>query len=333
MIRRALALSPIAAFATGCVSQPLTPSTDLSYWAEEPGLRATTLPSRDEVMRRWQLPPGDPWAPYAKYTLVSAIDSMAGSNIVLPDVDSLDDVQRARAAAMRVAHEGLPPGTLFVVDMRGAASVAFGMTLSQATDGRVTLVPTFNNWPADDELVPAEETLAAMATMAPHVHPDADGTTPVFLLDSWRLAYRFDSPGDDTYDNRYILTTSDLPDAATLRARGIVRVVYVVQSLDEATVEEDDLHAGFMDWQTAGIRLAMVDLDVLERPLPPQGWDAVFEEEELLVQPRVIVLDDPGFYVRAQGGFGGIHARPYVFHGGRGWIFHGGWGGHHGGGG
>jgi hypothetical protein len=333
MIRRALALSPIAAFATGCVSRPWTPSVDLAYWAQEPDVRATALPSRDDAMRRWQLPPADPWAPYAKYTLVSAIDSMPGGSIELPDVDSLDDVQRARAAALRIAQAGLPPGTLFVVDMRGAASVAFGVALSKATDGRVSLVPTFNNWPADDELVPAEETLAAMATMAPYVDPDAQGTTPVFLLDAWRLAYRFDSPGDDTYDNRYILTTSDLPDAATLRSRGIVRVVYVVHNLDDTAVEEDDLHPCFMDWQSAGIRISMVDLDVLERPLPPQGWGVVFDDEVLLVQPRVTIIDEPGFYMRAHGGFGGIHARPGVHGGGAGWIFHGGWGGLHGGGG
>jgi len=328
MIRRALALSPVAAFATGCVTEPMTPSVDVTNWAQEPAVRATTLPSRDEVMRRWQLAPGDPWAPYAKYTLVSAIDSMPGANIELPDVNSLDDVLRARAAAIRVAQEGLPPGTLFVVDMRGAASVAFGVTLSRATGGQVSLVPTFNNWPADGELVPAEETLAAMASMAPHVDPNVQGTTPVFLLDAWRLAYRLDSPGDDTYDNRYILTPSDLPDAATLRARGIVRVVYVVQNLDDTSVEEDDLHTSFMEWQSGGIPISMVDLDVLERPLPPQGWGVVFDDDVLVVVPRVLIIDEPGFYVRAHGGFGGIHARP-----GGGWIFHGGWGGHHGGGG
>jgi hypothetical protein len=307
----------------------LTPSVDLTDWAQEPAVRATNLPSRDDVTRRWQLPPGNPWAPYAKFTLVSAIDSMPGSGIQLPDVESLDDVQRARAAAIRVAQQGLPPGTLFVVDMRGSASVAFGVTLSRATEGRVSVIPTFNNWPADAEIVPAEETLAAMASMAPLVDPNAQGTTPVLLLDAWRLAYRFDSPADDTYDNRYILTTSDLPDAATLRSRGIVRAVYVVQTLGDDSVEEYDLHPSFMAWQNAGIRIAMVGLDVLERPLPPEGWGVVFDDEVLVVMPRVTIIDEPGFYVRAHGGFGGIHARPW----GGGWTFHGGWGGHHGGGG
>jgi hypothetical protein len=327
VIRRALALSPIAAFATGCVSQPWTPSVEISNSAQEPDLRATNLPSRDEVMRRWQLPQGDPWAPYAKYTLVSALDSMP-RHVELPDVNSLDDVQRARAAAMSVAQHGVPRATLFIVDMRGAASVAFGVTLSQATGGQVSLVPTFNNWPADDEFVPAEETLAAMAAMTPYVDPGVQGTTPIFLLDAWRLAYRDEAPGDDTYDNRYLLSSTDLPDAATLRAYGISQVVYVVESLDETTLEEDDLHLGFMEWQSAGIRIAMVDLDVLERPMPPEGWGVILDDDVLVVQPRITIIEEPGFYIRAHGGFGGIHARP-----GGGWIFHGGWGGHHGGGG
>ena len=94
----------------------------------------------------------------------------------------------------------------------------------------------------------------------------------MFLLDSWRLAYRFDDPGDDTYDNRYILTRAICPTPATLRARGSCRVVYVVQSLDDTRVEEDDLHPTFLEWQRAGIPIAMVDLDRLERPLSAGGW-------------------------------------------------------------
>ena len=66
-----------------------------------------------------------------------------------------------------------------------------------------------------------------MPTMSPRLPPAArqDVSRPVFLLDAWRLAYRFDDPGDETYDNRYILTAGDLPDVETLRARGIERVV------------------------------------------------------------------------------------------------------------
>ncbi len=43
-------------------------------------------------------------------------------------------------------------------------------------------------------------------------------------------------------DNRYVLLPSDFPDPATLRARGIRRVVYVVEDRGRSTTEEDDFH-------------------------------------------------------------------------------------------
>jgi hypothetical protein len=254
--------------------------------------------------------------------------------VELPDVMSLDVVPRAQAAARQVAADGLPADTMWIVDMRGAASVAFGVTLSQAAREQVSLVPTFNNWPAEDELVPAEETLSALATMAPKLPDETAGATrPVFLLDAWRLAYRFDDPGDDTYDNRYILSASDLPDVETLRANGIRRVLYVVASLDDTAVEEDDLHVLFDEYQRAGLALAMVDLDLLERPILAERWSQVWVDECLYVRPRITVLDEPEFYLRARGGFGGLHARPSPVHVGGGWTGHGGYGGFHGGGG
>jgi hypothetical protein len=246
-------------------------------------------------------------------------------------VSSLDTVQRAAAAGRQIASEGLPPDTLWIVDMRGAASVAFGAALSQAAHEPVSLVPTFNNWPAEDELIPAEETLAALTTMSPRPpEPGVAGSRPVFLLDAWRLAYRFDQPGDDTYDNRYILSPSDLPDPQTLRAQGIRRVVYLVQSLDDTTVEEDDIHLSFLEWTRAGIPIAMIDLDRAEERIVADRWDAIWLDDGLWVEPRVTIVDQPSFYLRARGGFGGLHARPSPVHVGGGWAGHGGYGGGHG---
>ena len=274
-------------------------------------------------MQRWQLPTGNPWAAYAKYTLPAAL-GVSAAPLGLPDVTRLDDVQRAAVAGRQVGVEGLPADTLFVLDLRGAASVAFGAALSHATRAGVSLVPTFNNWPAPGELVPAEETLAAMATLSPHPQatetPGTPATMPVFLLDSWRLAYRFDEPGEGTYDNRYILTPADLPDAATLRQRGIRRVLYVVADLDDSTVEEDDLNVSFVHWQRAGIELAMVDVYRLEQPIGTRGWFHVFDDAALTVRPRATIVAQPGFYVRARGGFGGLGAQPTSVHIGGIWF-------------
>jgi hypothetical protein len=334
--RTSALLSPIALLTSACATRPWTPAVSVAYWSQAPEAHETVLPAQADALRRWQLPPGDPWAGYAKYTLLTSLDAQS-RQVELPDVATLPEVQRASAAGQRIGAGGLPRDTLWVVDMRGPASVAFGAALSQAAREPVTLVPTFNNWPAEDELVPAEETLAALAAYAPRSGEGIPGARPVFLLDSWRLAYRFDEPGEDTYDNRYILSSSDLPDVDTLRAQGIRRVVYVVLSLDDTAVEEDDLHAAFLAWERAGIPIAMVDLARFEQPMTVAEWDGVWIDDPLVVEPRLTLIEQPGFYARARGGFGGVRARPSPLYGGGGWTFHGGYsgaGGHgHGGGG
>jgi hypothetical protein len=248
--------------------------------------------------------------------------------VLLPGVEALDEVQRARAAAVVAAASGLPPDTLWIVDLRGAASVAFGTELSFGRSS-VSLVPTFNNWPGPHELVPAEETLAALVSMSPALPPDADNAgVPVFLLDSWRMAFKDDEPDDEVYDNRYFLGPADFPDVENLRSGGIRRVVYVIDSLDASSLEDDDLHAVFSAWQDAGIRIAMVDLDMLSGPVVHADWDRLWVDRWLDVVPRVTIFDTPGFFARSRGGFGGIRARPTVVIGGHGGVF-----GAHGGGG
>jgi len=314
-MRRTLLLPPLALLPSGCAAR-LAPSASVAD-APRPYLASVDLRARADALARWQLPPDDPWAAYAKYTLLTALgERLAGAG--LPDPASLDDVQRATVAGRRVAANGLPPDTLWVVDMHGAASVAFGVALSYDAGESVSLVPTFNNWPAENELVPAEDTLAALATMAPRLPQGDAATHPVFLLDSWRLAYRDDAPGDEIYDNRYLLAPSDLPDVPTLRARGIRRVIYVVESLSGGCVEEDDVHVAFADYQAAGLTVAMMDLDVLGNPVGAQAWDEQLRGCILDVRPRVTLIEQPTFYVRAHGGFGGFHARPSPSFGG-GW--------------
>src|SRR6185312_5848924 len=131
----------------------------------------------------------------------------------MPDVRALDVVSRAEAAAARVAASGVPADTMWIVDLRGAASVAFGATLSRESFHPVSPVLTFNNWPAENEVVPAEQTLSALVSMAPRVLPAGEvAAAPVFLLDAWRLALQNSTPDPSAVDNRYILLSSDFPD-------------------------------------------------------------------------------------------------------------------------
>jgi hypothetical protein len=315
---------PLSLFATACAARQ-TPSEGLEWNAPDDTTDARTydLPPRAQVLGRWTLPADDPWSPYCKYTLITSL-AEPGTRVDTVDFDSLPAVQLAMAAGSHLAGSGLPPGTAFVVDLRGAASIGFGVALKRAAPRTsIALVPTFNNWPAPNEIIPAEETLAAMALLPPPHDAGEGPSTPVFLLDAWRLAHRFDEPEDDAYDNRYTLTSADLPDASTLRSRGIDQVVYVVDSRSDTTVEEDDLNSIFHEWEDGGIRIAMVDLtDLLGAP-PVDPWGPILVQRDLVVEPRMTVLSGPSFYVRARGGFGGVHARPSVIavgHGGGVWF-------------
>lgn len=315
------------AFLGGCSLRPWTPSVSVAFWAEDvPALKETSLPSSAALVSQWQLPSSDPWSPYVKTTLATAVDPMGGS-ASLPDVTRLEVVSQAQRAAARVAAAGLPKDALWIVDLRGAASCMFGAQLSRASREPVSTVATFNNWPANDGLVPADETLAGLVTWAPRL-PDEEtarrGTHPVILLDAWRLAFRDDDPGDDVYDNRYMLTAADLPDVAKLQEQGITRVIYVVEDLDDAEVEEDDLHPSFRAWHAAGIGIHFVDLAFLEEVGAPSAanmqidWARSLAPRTVLVRERWTLYDDPFFYARARGGFGLSHGRPVLRPGYRG---------------
>jgi hypothetical protein len=317
---------PFAVLSSACVSEPWTPSVPVAYWSQPvpDGRISSGDVHTADLMQRWALPDTDPWARFQKMTLLTAVDDMEAAT-KLPDTNALDVVQNARTAGRRIGAAGIPADTLFIVDLRGPASVAFGAELSRASTAPVSLVLTFNNWPAEDEVVPAEETLAGLINDVPRAN---GGGSPVFLLDAWRLAFRFDEADPGWVDNRYMLT--DMPSAEVLAQRGIKRIVYLVESLDDTEVEEDDLNEAFLAWQTAGVHIAMMDLGSFEeRAVPgPYPWDRTIGTATIDIRPRRLLIHDPHFYVSAHGGFGGIRATPGVAGGHAHW----GGGGFHGGG-
>lgn len=304
-------IGPLVLYTGACVTGPHPPSTLFLMRAEEvPVARTTLLPAYADAYAAWQLPPPNVWARYSKSTLLSALGDapMAG---MLPDVSNLELVRRAESAAARLAAAGLPPDTLLIVDLRGAAAVAFGNALSHRAGVPVSLVLTFNNWPAPSEVVPAEETLSALVSMRPRpVDPQERASRPVFLLDSWRLAYRDTQPDDEAYDNRYALTPADLPDAATLSQSGIRSVLYIVERRDSETVEEDDLHPSFTAYQQAGLSLHIADLVDLGEASDSASFQRSLTRSRYFLRPRITILSSPSFFLRSRGGFGGPHARP-----------------------
>jgi hypothetical protein len=300
-------MAPIAVLTSACAAtEPWTPAVSVQGFAEEPPLAPmTALPSTRSMLERWQLPATSPWAPYVKTTLLSA-PSGGPAAAELPDFRTLEVVSRAEAAAQRLARVGVPRDVLFVVDLRGAASVAFAAALSKAAREPIAPIATFHNWPNDAGMIPAEETLAALVNLSPRAPLPPGDAVPVMMLDSWRLSFRFDAPPDDTVDNRYALVGADFPDADALRKNGIARVIYLAESLDDVATEEDDVHDAALAWQRAGIPVSLVDLSWLEERAEPIG-SVDLDDTLLVVAPRAIVLRDPAFYARARGGFGGVY--------------------------
>jgi hypothetical protein len=324
---------PVALLGAGCGLRPWTPSVSVAFWAEDvPEGREVNVPTSAQLAQSWQLPPESDWGRWHKGTLISSVDPMGG-RATLPDVRQLEVTTEAGAAAANIAKVGLPANTLWLLDLRGAASCAFVSRLSREAKEPIAPVITFNNWPAVDGLVPADETLAGLLAFTPQLPPpDAEVLArahPFFLLDSWRLAYRFDDPGE-AFDNRYMLMPGDLPDVQTLKERGIKQVIYVVEDLDDAEVEEDDLHTSFRAWQSAGVTIFFVDLAFLKQVAPAAGgmysadWSPRLSPHAYYVRDRYTLVDEPRFYMRARGGFGLARGRPFIAPGYRSYWY---WGG------
>jgi hypothetical protein len=308
----------IALLATGCVDRAYAQADapDGLDLQATPRPTLVNVPAQSDVIAKWQLPASNPWAAYEKLTLLSVIGGTS-EIVALPSTDGLDEVKLAELAATQVVHDGLPADAMWMVDLRGAASVAFGTTLSKYAREPVSIIPTFNNWPFEDELVPAEETLSAMIARAPHLTTvDETSSRPVFLLDSWRLAYKDETIDDEVVDNRYMLSPADFPNVAKLREYGITHVVYVVSDVNEALYEEDDLNSLFLSYQAAGITIHIVDLAELAQVRDEEHDPELYFEIQLhhyIVVPRATVVNNPLFYQRAHGGFGGTHGAPTIW--------------------
>jgi hypothetical protein len=310
-MNRLFALAPFALLSTACAVR--TPATALDAQSDvAPDTRELVLPSDTEAIAAWQLPTASPWSRYEKLTLLTYLADQPVT-ARMPDVSQLEVVQRAEQAAKRLAMVGVPENSLWIVDLRGAASVAFGATLSKHSYRPIAPVMTFNNWPAELEVVPAEQALAALVTMRPKpLSPSEDGAIPVFMLDAWRLAFRDSEPDPQAMDNRYLLLASDFPDAQELRARGISHVVYVVEDRRETSSVEDDMLEVALAYQQAGIQMVAMDLEDIESLAAPSGggWAVHLDSFQFQVTWRSTIHDNVRFYQRARGGFGGSRAAP-----------------------
>jgi hypothetical protein len=208
------------------------------------------------------------WRPFFVPTLIQALGQPTLQARLLP-VSSpwmRDAYGRGEAIGRDLlAATESPRSTLVVADLPGPESVALAAGLASTAH----VVTTFDNWPHPLGVVKSAETLGALLYHAADLHARRAsvpaGAPAVFVLDANRLA-RFDDP-DTQFDNRY---PARLPDAAGLKARGVRALLYVVR---DRTVEReaDDLNDLFVEYRGAGIQVALLPANDLQRAAGPGG--------------------------------------------------------------
>lgn len=221
------------------------------------------MTTNEEFYQVWA-PENATWSKWAKPVLFSFME-WSFSDQPPPPAPTIADC--LPPAADRVA---------LVIDLPGAESVAWGLALANRG---YRPVPLFNAVPipvgdrpdfastgpnvvAVDvrpiiaELRRASEPLAQLPLV-----PEAP---PAFLLDAHR-AGNGATIGPGQFDNRSISFTTDFPSANFLFAHGIQRAL-VIQRLGDRP--QPDLAHTLLRWQEAGLRLEILGLESVIRPVP-----------------------------------------------------------------
>ena len=226
----------------------------------------------------WELPTTNPWVRYFKFTLLSALDDRAERRRA-----ARRGAARARSHQARARGQPASPTAGCLPTRCGSSICAAPRRWRSAPRSRATrpagvaLVPTFNNWPAENELIPAEETLAAMVDdAAASARRRSERSTPG--LPARRVAPRLPrrAPPTTTSTTATCSRRAICPTPRRCAGRHPPHHLRRRAASATATVEEDDLHETFLEYQRAGIAISMVDVSALER-LVADAWDEVFQ--------------------------------------------------------
>jgi hypothetical protein len=190
--------------------------------------------------------------------------------------------------------------TAIVLDLKGAASVWFGMILSLRG---YRPVPLYNGAQSMSALISVDAIVWALNAVSDDLAelrlPPA--APPVFLLDACRSdSGAFATPG--RFDNRWCVFPQDFPSANFLLAHGI-RSVVLVQAA--AVGPRSDLAHVMLRWQEAGIQILTAALESNLQPAPiqvekPDNFRSLWY--------RAMVL--AGLRRNSAGGFGAVVPEP-----------------------
>ncbi len=236
---------------------------------------------------------GSAWEPYHCPTLFAAIDQLNLSPklrepLGLYTKDAPDD-----------AFQWLSSDTMVIVDLHGSQSVQFGVRLIEEAGQPIC---TFDHWPGLSTLgsdvnilIKSQKLIDALFTLAPQVfeaqknHPKT--VAPIWLCDRRRLGHQLVATRG-TYDNRYYIDDSLLPDMYTLKQEHISRIVYVSPEADKNV--ENDLTHFLADAADESIELFNLGIDNPDTWVEPIPMEAPFR----------LQVPTSEFSPRRSGGFG-----------------------------
>ncbi len=129
-----------------------------------------------------------------------------------------------RAIADKLADSLAKGGTAVVLDLEAVLGVHVAAHLNR--EGLAHAVIVIPSWPYDEAVLPTDEVVDALISQSRRLTAAPDLPNVAFVLDAQRnqsVPHR--ASGDRRADNRYRLSTVDLPNLARLRAAGIRRVL------------------------------------------------------------------------------------------------------------
>jgi hypothetical protein len=173
------------------------------------------LASARRVWERWLACAG-PWKGWSVCPALLAlkVDEVTPRNSRRP---------HARAIAASLAGSLERGGVLVVIDLEPIVGVHVAALLNQwRVANGVLLLP---RWPYRQAVLPVDGLVHALLTQARRLSTDEQLPNVAFVLDAERTsAVARRAASDERADNRYRLVAADLPNLASLRARGIREV-------------------------------------------------------------------------------------------------------------
>jgi hypothetical protein len=176
---------------------------------------------RWRIWERW-LAAGGIWKGWSvcPALLAPEADDIQLRHVVAPETDPIADALVSQLAA---------GGTCVLLDIQPTVGIRVAARLNQLRVANVVLV--LPRWPYAQGVLRVDGVLDALITQAGRLSTDEKMANVVFVVDAERTKdLRGRAKNDHRADNRYRLTTPDLPNLAALRARNLHRILKISSS-------------------------------------------------------------------------------------------------------